>query len=46
MFAAKKLIDTNIEFWIIGEGVKKEFLIKEIKKFGVFAPNPFQEGSN
>lgn len=32
LFAAKKLIDTNIEFWIIGEGVKKEYLIKEVKK--------------
>ena len=32
MFAAKKLIDTNIEFWIIGEGVKKEYLIKEVEK--------------
>jgi glycosyltransferase involved in cell wall biosynthesis len=31
-FAAKKLRDTNIEFWIIGEGVKKEFVIKEIQK--------------
>jgi colanic acid biosynthesis glycosyl transferase WcaI len=32
LFAAKKLRDTNIEFWIIGEGVKKEFLIKEVEK--------------
>ena len=32
LFAAKKLIDTNIEFWIIGEGVKKEYLKKEVKK--------------
>jgi glycosyltransferase involved in cell wall biosynthesis len=32
LFAAKKLIDTNIEFWIIGEGVKKEYLINEINK--------------
>ena len=32
LFAAKKLIDTNIEFWIIGEGVKKEYLIKEVEK--------------
>jgi len=32
LFAAKKLIGTNIEFWIIGEGVKKEYLIKEVKK--------------
>jgi glycosyltransferase involved in cell wall biosynthesis len=30
LYAAKKLIGTNIEFWIIGEGVKKEYLIKEI----------------
>lgn len=35
LFAAKKLIDTNIEFWIIGEGVKKEYLIKEIKKYNL-----------
>ena len=32
LFAAKKLRDTNIEFWIIGEGVKKEFLIREVEK--------------
>jgi len=32
LFAAKKLIDSNIEFWIIGEGVKKEYLIKEVEK--------------
>ena len=32
LFAAKKLRDTNIEFWIIGEGVKKNFLIKEVEK--------------
>jgi glycosyltransferase involved in cell wall biosynthesis len=32
LFAAKKLIDTNIEFWIIGEGVKKNYLINEVKK--------------
>jgi glycosyltransferase involved in cell wall biosynthesis len=32
LFAAKKLRDTNIEFWIIGEGVKKEYLIKEVDK--------------
>ena len=32
LFAAKQLIDTNIEFWIIGEGVKKEYLIKELDK--------------
>ncbi len=29
LYAAKKLKDTNIEFWIIGEGVKKDCLIKE-----------------
>jgi len=32
LFAAKKLINTNIEFWIIGEGVKKEYLINEVEK--------------
>lgn len=32
LFAAKKLKDTNIEFWIIGEGVKKEYLIQEVEK--------------
>ena len=32
LFAAKILRDTNIEFWIIGEGVKKEFLINEVEK--------------
>jgi colanic acid biosynthesis glycosyl transferase WcaI len=31
-YAAKELRNTNIEFWIIGEGVNKEYLIKEIKR--------------
>jgi colanic acid biosynthesis glycosyl transferase WcaI len=35
LFAAKKLRDTNIEFWIIGEGVKKEYLIKEVEKYNL-----------
>ena len=30
-FAAKELLDENIEFWIIGEGVQKEFLEKEVQ---------------
>jgi len=33
LFAAKKLLETKIEFWIIGEGVKKDYLIKEIEKY-------------
>jgi colanic acid biosynthesis glycosyl transferase WcaI len=32
LYAAKNLIDTNIEFWIIGEGVKKKYLINEVEK--------------
>jgi glycosyltransferase involved in cell wall biosynthesis len=32
LYAAKKLKGTNIEFWIIGEGVKKEYLINEVEK--------------
>jgi glycosyltransferase involved in cell wall biosynthesis len=31
LYAAKKLKDTNIEFWIIGEGVKKDYLINDIE---------------
>ncbi len=31
LYAAKKLKDTNIEFWIIGEGVKKDYLINEVE---------------
>ncbi len=31
LFAAKELSDENIEFWIIGEGVRKEFLKKEVQ---------------
>ena len=31
IYAANKLKDTNVEFWIIGEGVKKEDLRKEIE---------------
>ena len=32
LFAAKELINNNVEFWIIGEGVLKEFLEKEVQK--------------
>ena len=32
LFAAKKLIGTNVEFWVIGEGVKKNYLVEEVKK--------------
>jgi glycosyltransferase involved in cell wall biosynthesis len=35
LFAAKKLIETNIEFWIIGEGVKKDYLINEVNKYNL-----------
>ena len=31
LFAAKELLDENIEFWIIGEGVQKNFLEKKIQ---------------
>ena len=31
LYAAKELLDDNIEFWIIGEGVQKEFLEKEVR---------------
>ena len=31
LFAAKELIKENIEFWIIGEGVKKEYLENEVR---------------
>ena len=31
LFAAKELLDENIEFWIIGEGVQKDFLQKEVR---------------
>lgn len=32
LFAAKELAKTNIEFWVIGEGVQKDFLEKEVQK--------------
>ncbi len=32
LFAAKELLDENIEFWIIGEGVQKDFLEQEVQK--------------
>lgn len=32
LYAAKDLRNTNIEFWIIGEGVKKEYLINQINR--------------
>ena len=35
IYAANKLEDTNIEFWIIGEGVKKDYLISEVEKFNL-----------
>jgi colanic acid biosynthesis glycosyl transferase WcaI len=35
LFAAKELKDTNIEFWVIGEGVKKDYLIKEVEKYNL-----------
>jgi glycosyltransferase involved in cell wall biosynthesis len=31
LYAAKELSGENIEFWIIGEGVQKEFLEKEVQ---------------
>ena len=45
LYAAKKLHGTNIEFWIIGEGVRKDYLIKEIKKHKLTNINvlPYQE---
>ena len=45
LFAAKKLIGTNIEFWVIGEGVKKEYLKKEVKKHNLtnFKVLPYQD---
>ncbi len=30
LYAAKELSDENIEFWIIGEGVQKEYLLSEV----------------
>ncbi len=30
-YAAKELLDADIEFWIIGEGVQKEYLEKEVR---------------
>jgi colanic acid biosynthesis glycosyl transferase WcaI len=32
IYAAKRLLHTNIEFWIIGEGVRKEYLLKRVKE--------------
>ncbi|USQ04662.1 glycosyltransferase family 4 protein [Aquirufa antheringensis] len=32
LFAARELLEENIEFWIIGEGVQKEYLEIEIQK--------------
>lgn len=31
LYAAKELLGENIEFWIIGEGVQKEYLQKEVQ---------------
>lgn len=35
LFAAKELSGENIEFWIIGEGVQKQFLEKEVKRSSI-----------
>ncbi len=35
LFAAMELSDENIEFWIIGEGVQKEFLEKQVRDQGL-----------
>lgn len=32
LFAAKEFLEENIEFWIIGEGVQKEYLKTEVQK--------------
>lgn len=32
LFAARELLEENIEFWVIGEGVQKEYLEKEVQK--------------
>lgn len=32
LYAANKLRETNVEFWVVGEGVKKDFLLEEIQK--------------
>jgi colanic acid biosynthesis glycosyl transferase WcaI len=32
LYAAKKLLNTNIEFWIIGEGVRKEYLMTKVEE--------------
>lgn len=32
LYAARELIEENIEFWIIGEGVQKEYLEIEVQK--------------
>jgi colanic acid biosynthesis glycosyl transferase WcaI len=32
LFAARELLEENIEFWIIGEGVQKEYLEIEVQK--------------
>ena len=32
LFAARELLEENIEFWIIGEGVKKEYLEIEVQR--------------
>jgi glycosyltransferase involved in cell wall biosynthesis len=35
LYAAKELSGENIEFWIIGEGVQKEFLEKEVQELNL-----------
>lgn len=32
LYAANKLMNTCIEFWIIGEGVKKQYLVNQVNK--------------
>ena len=35
LYAADKLKNTNIEFWIIGDGLKKNYLLEKINKLGL-----------
>lgn len=35
IYAATQLKDSNVEFWIVGEGVQKHYLNQQIEKFGI-----------
>ena len=47
LYAAKELLNEEIEFWIIGEGVQKQYLVNSVKEQGLtnIKIHPYQNRS-